>query len=500
MSAPEPERGVQTRRGDLGARRARQFMVAQTSLLGIAVVLVALTSLAQATSAVGHGQGGLLDVTFVQNIVFCVVMGMVTAVGWVGLGRASDFPRLVVSLLYVDSILALVYAYAAGEFETPAMIIPILGVIMAPIFVGRRHVWRIATTQVVLYAVLLGLRQSGWMEHLLPYGYMLPQASVLEPRFVLACLSNFTIATFGVAYLAGQASIDILNSQSELEEEVATKTSALEVARQDLETANLVLERTNADLGRANRDLSLSNSRLDQFNAAVSHDLRSPLQTMVARAELVAMLVRMNPDRAERMTDEIIAAAQQMSLQIDELLKLARVGDRLGDLEPVALARVVSQASEGLQQRMRSCDARLELVHPLPTALGNGPLLQELFQNLMENAIKYGDASHPLIRVEQAPAGDGEVAIAVEDNGPGIPAAHRDQIFGLFKQLGDPRGQDGVGAGLAIVKRIVEVHGGRITAGDAQALDGARFVVVLQACGPGADGHPDRAEPPRRVH
>ncbi len=393
------------------SRRGRQFMVAQTTLLGIAIVAVTISQLT----------GLMAELVFVQSVTFCVVVGLLTGLGWLALGRTQHFTKMVVGLLYLDSVLALLYAYIAGEFETPALMILALCVAMAPIFVGKAHAWGLAIVQTGLYAGLLLLRAGGWAEAFFPYGYLLPAEDVNHPGFVIDSLSNFTIAIFGMAFLAGQASIDILNSQEQLEHEVEGKTRELARVTSGLQTANAELATLNSQLGRANQELRLSNGRLAQFNAAVSHDLRSPLQTMVARAELIAMLMRANPNRAERMADEIIESAVQMSRQIDELLRLARVGDRLGDLEPVSLARVVSQASQNLHEAMRTHSARLELVHPLPTAMGNAPLLQELFQNLLENSIKYGARVGPIIRVASAEAPPGHVALSVEDNGGGIP-------------------------------------------------------------------------------
>jgi signal transduction histidine kinase len=448
QSSQRPTTDPVALRKRIQSRRGRQFMVAQSTLLGIAIVAVTISKLT----------GLMADLVFVQSVTFCVVVG----------------------LLYVDSVLALLYAYIAGEFETPALLILALCVAMAPIFVGKAHAWGLASVQTALYAGLLLLRTKGWAEGFFPYGYLLPAEDVNDLGFVVDSLSNFTIAIFGMAFLAGQASIDILNSQEQLEHEVEAKTRELARATSGLQTANAELATLNSQLGRANQDLRLSNGRLAQFNAAVSHDLRSPLQTMVARAELIAMLMRANPDRAERMADEIIEAAVQMSRQIDELLKLARVGDRLGDLEPVSLARVVSQASQNLHEAMRTHSARLELVHPLPTAMGNAPLLQELFQNLLENSIKYGARVGPVIRVAPAEAPPGHVALAVEDNGGGIPLDRREHVFGLFKRL--------------------EAHGGEIRVEDGRDLTGARLVVTLLAP-PSAE--PSRSQPPAaapRVH
>jgi signal transduction histidine kinase len=470
---------LQEERNALAERRTRSFLIAQSALLGIAIAAVSLT----------NASGVMSDLVYVQSIAFCSVVGVLTAGGWLLWKTHKIFRPLVLTLLYADSFLGLLFFYVAGEFETPALMILTACVIMAPIFVGKRHAWGIATAQVVGYAGLLAARQWDLLPFL-PYGYMLPAEAVKAPGFVVDCLSNFTIATFGVAYLAGQASIDIVNSQDMLEAEVESQTRALAVKGAELEAANARLARANDALADANRQLHESHSRLEQFNAAVSHDLKAPLQTLMGRAEMIALAGAQNPQRAAALAEDIADTAERMGHQIDELLKLSRLGDRLGSLHPVPLGETLATVSHDLEGRMRRSGARLEIVHPLPTAWGNGALLRELFQNLLENAVKYGGADGAHIRVGAALAPNGEVAVAVEDDGPGVPPSHRDRIFGLFKRLPDHQEAEGVGAGLAIVRRIAEVHGGRVRIEDGRVLPGARFVVTLPAPG-GATGRAD---------
>lgn len=474
-----------TERSELESRRTRQFLIAQSTLLSIAIAAVGLT----------NASGLMSDLVFVQSIAFCGVVAVLTIGGWLVWRAQQLFRPLVLTLLYADSFLGLLFFYVAGEFETPALIILTTCVIMAPIFVGKRHAWGIATAQVLGYAALLAARQWDLMPFL-PYGYMLPEAAVRDTGFVVDCLSNFTIATFGVAYLAGQASIDIVNSQDMLEAEVEAKTRALAETGAVVEAANARLARANRALADANAQLQLSHSRLDQFNAAVSHDLKAPLQTLMGRAEMIALAGAQNPQRAARLAEDIADTAERMGHQIDELMKLSRLGERLGTLHPVPLGEILATASHDLEQRMRSAGARLEIVHPLPTAWGNRALLRELFQNLLENAVKYGNQDGPRIRVAPAIAGSGEVAVAVEDDGRGIPAGERDRIFGLFKRMRDHQQDEGVGAGLAIVRRIAEVHGGRVVVEDGTVLPGARFVVYL----PTPTGVTPSASDPAEVH
>ncbi len=436
--------------------RTRQFLLAQTTLLLIGASLAGFAILSGAVSSL----------IFWQSVVFCGVTSLLTGLGWWLFMTRGVTTALVVQLLYVDSVFGLIFFYVAGEFETPAMGILALCIVMAPTYAGRRHVWGVALIQSVLYTGLLACRQFDW----LPYGYMVPREVVTDLGFVVDSWSSFMLVTWGMAWLAGRASLDILNSQSQLEDQVASKTRELAEAHDELSEANLRLQGTNA--------------RLRDFNTAVSHDLRSPLQTLIGRAELLRAHVGQRPERAQRDADALVAAAARMARQVDELLKLSRLQDRLDLSEPVPLDRAMGWVAEDLAERLRSSGARLEIVQPLPAAQGNPELLRELLQNLVENAVKYGDPDEPRVRVQATAVEEGWVGVAIEDNGPGIPPEDRERVFGLFQQLRS--GQEGVGAGLAICRRILEVHQGRITIGEGVDLGGARFVIALPAAVRGA--------------
>jgi signal transduction histidine kinase len=462
---------IQAERATIEIARARQFLIAQTTLLGIAIVAV-----------LGSWAIGMLEpLVLTASLTFCAVMTIVSLAGWWWFGRTQHHQPLVLALLYLDSLLGLLFFYVAGEFETPAVAMMFFIIVMAPIYVGKKHAWRLATVQLVVFGSLLAIRHFDLLTDVLPYGSMLPAEALKNVDFVFDAALSFGIAVFGFAFLAGQASIDIVNSQDQLEREVSSKTHELAAAGEALQRANAELALANVELARANDQLHISHGRLEQFNAAVSHDLKSPLQTLMSRAELVGMSGGLAPERVERLAGEIVDTAERMAMQIDELLKLSRVGDRLGDLEPVALAEAISLATRDLSDRIRTSGAQIEMVQPLPSAMGNGPLLQELFQNLLENAIKYGAADGAHIRVAAAPAPEGRVAVSIEDDGPGVPERERDRIFGLFKRMSTHKKVEGVGAGLAIVRRITEVHGGDIRVESGEALPGARFVVTLAA-------------------
>jgi signal transduction histidine kinase len=451
--------------------RARGFVRVHSIILLLAIALV--------TALNASGQVSAILAT--QSLVFCASVAVLTAVGAWATGLALRPSRVVLSMLYGDSVIGLVLMYAAGEFETPALSFLLLCVMMAPMFSGRRDALLLGTFQWLLYSALLVSRQFGVLDDILPYNYMLPAEAVRALPFVLDSWISFTIGVFGTATLAGQASVDILNSTAQLEREVGSKTRELADARDRLAALNANLEAANRHLASANQALQRNNVRLDQFNSAVSHDLRAPLQTIVARAELISMIGPEEPQRVQEMCESLVLAAERMSVQIDELMKLSRLEDRLKDAKVVNLSAIVERAAGNLERALRTSGAVVTAVGPLPEAWGNFALLAEVFQNLFENSIKYGDPAGPRIEIRAITAPPGRVCVAVEDNGPGVPPEDRARIFKLFARLSRDAKKEGVGAGLAIVQRILEVHGGDIRVEDAQHLSGARFVVSLAA-------------------
>lgn len=441
---------LEQQRAVLQRRRTHKFLSAQSFILGFAAVLVLVPAAL-----------GLLDQLLVMlSVAFVSVVGLVTAVGWWSHKREEPSTRLVVVLLYLDSVVGLFFYYLTGEFETPNLAVLILPIVMAPMFAEKRHAWGIAATQTVLYLALIGVRHFD----LLPYGYLLDApAQIADPEFLLDSIFGFCLSTWGAAFLAGVASLEILTSQKDLEEEVDRQTRRL--------------ARTNAELGDRNR-------ALDEFNAALSHDLKSPLQTAMLAAEALIYGEPPLTDEQRSLADTVVNSSSRMADLTRELLKLSRMTDVLGDGERVGLKDVFEQVIEDLGPQIVRTGAELLVADDLPIALANPSLLREAVQNLLENAVKYGDPSGPRIRVEQVDAPWGRVAFAIEDNGLGIPADQRDLVFRPFLRLTrDMDRAEGVGAGLAIVQRIVSVHGGRVRVEEGRVLPGARFVVELSAHG-----------------
>jgi len=218
----------------------------------------------------------------------------------------------------------------------------------------------------------------------------------------------------------------------------------------DLEAA--VAERT-AELARSNRELQ-------DFASAVAHDLRSPLLTISGYCQVLEEeCARGAYQDAHKYLGHIVDAVSHMSQLIEDLLDYSRVGHSSEPFQSVELQPVLVQTIANLEAAIRESRAQVD-VGRMPTVAGDPIQLVQLFQNLVGNAIKFRREVDPVVRVRAACVGS-NWQFAVEDNGIGIDRSHFDRIFEVFQRL-HGKEYPGTGVGLALCKKIVERHGGRI--------------------------------------
>jgi len=239
------------------------------------------------------------------------------------------------------------------------------------------------------------------------------------------------------------------------------------------------------DLKTANADLQRSNRELEMFASVTSHDLQEPLHTISSYTELLAHRYEGKLDqKADTYVHYIVDAATHMHLMINDLLAYSRVGTRGRPFEPMALDAILGTALNNLRKSIEESGATVER-EELPEVEGDGVQLTELFQNLIGNAVKFRKKEVRLhIRITAQYAGN-EWVIGVHDNGIGIEPRFFEHIFEVFRRLHTREEYEGSGMGLAICRKIVERHGGRIWV-ESVFGEGASFYFTLPVRGGGS--------------
>jgi PAS domain S-box-containing protein len=266
---------------------------------------------------------------------------------------------------------------------------------------------------------------------------------------------------------------------------IGTSTIARDVTERKRAERDLAV--TAAALQAHTVELERSNAELAQFAYVASHDLSEPLRMV---SSYVQLLAKRYHGKLDDDADEFIAfavdGADRMQALINALLAYSRVGRAGLERRPVACDEVLRRVLRNLGAALREHGAEVT-VGPLPTVQGDPTQLEQLFQNLIGNSAKFTRPGEPpRITVEGGPDEDGW-RFAVTDNGIGIEPRHAERIFSMFQRLHGRQEYPGTGIGLAICRKIVELHGGRIWVEQADG-GGSRFVFTIQASGP--------AEPP----
>jgi len=225
-------------------------------------------------------------------------------------------------------------------------------------------------------------------------------------------------------------------------------------------------------------ELTAKNAELDGFAYTVSHDLKSPLVTIngflgfLQQDAAAGDMERLKKDAAH-----IHSAVDKMHNLLNELLELSRIGRMMNTPETISFNDLVREAMELTHGRLELRGVTVHAQPNLPPVYGDRQRLIEVLQNLLDNAAKYmGDQPEPRIEIGQRGEENGKPVYYVRDNGIGIAPEYHKRIFGLFNKL-DPKAE-GTGVGLAIVKRIVEVHEGRVWV-ESEAGFGSTFFFTL---------------------
>ncbi len=248
-----------------------------------------------------------------------------------------------------------------------------------------------------------------------------------------------------------------------------------------------VLKRIEADREKLITKLEAQNAELERFAYTVSHDLKTPLITIKGYLGLLQedLLAENTESACDDMT-RISNAADKMGQLLEELLELARIGRMVSPPEDVPLSDLAREAVELVDSPIRERGVEVSITPGLPIVRGDRSRLLEVLQNLIENAVKnMGDERHPKVEIGWRPSDD-EAIVFVRDNGIGIASKFHEKIFGLFDKLDNDT--DGTGIGLALVRRIIDVHGGRVWVESEGSGRGSTFCFTVGSDGAVVDG------------
>ncbi|MCP4283959.1 MAG: hypothetical protein GY792_05860 [Gammaproteobacteria bacterium] len=232
------------------------------------------------------------------------------------------------------------------------------------------------------------------------------------------------------------------------------------------------------ETGSLRENLEAKNAELERFIYTVSHELKGPLVTISGFAGLLGSDVKNgNLDKVEYNIQQINSAIGTMSEQLEDLVELSRIGRVVNPPEKFNFNDMVRDAVKSLSFQIAERDIDIKILPDLPVVYGDRPRLLEVLQNLIENSIKFmGGQPEPQIEIGSRDDGS-MVDCYVCDNGAGIDSSYHEKVFGLFDRL--DLQIEGTGIGLALARRIVELHGGRIWI-ESEGLDkGSTFFFTI---------------------
>lgn len=258
---------------------------------------------------------------------------------------------------------------------------------------------------------------------------------------------------------------------------------------EDLKSALLLKEEISYSISRKAKDIKRMNEKLneayeelDAFSYTISHDLKNPLTTIKSYSEILSEFFDLEP-KALEMVKRILIGANKMQAMIEEVLNYSRVGQSKLSPKMVNMDKILSDVKEELLIVNKKINPEITIDNA-PGIYGDETMVMQVFSNLVSNAVKYSSRhQHPIVTISGEDAGN-EIRYVISDNGIGIKLENQERIFELFTRAEDAKGFEGSGVGLAIVKRIMDKHGGSIWL-ESDVKNGSTFYVSFPKHEPG---------------
>ena len=353
--------------------------------------------------------------------------------------------NLVVWVLWLMFTSAMLFG---ADYHNPAFMGYLVVVICAGLILSWRASIGWSILSILTNAIILQLGQTG----------LLPQSDTATPPFAFWTAQTAYIVTS--TFLLSQTLRKLDEALAKAQREITER------------------KRVEAEREHIIKELESKNAELERFTYMVSHDLKSPLITIGGFVGLLEEDARSgNKVKFEKDLERIREAKDKMHRLLNELLELSRVGRIINTPIKIPFGQLVEEALILTRGRIMAGHVCVEVEKNLPHVHGDQPRLVEVMQNLVDNAAKFmGDQPKPCVEIGVREAYP-EKLFFVKDNGIGIDPAFQERIFNLFDKL-DPK-SDGTGVGLALVKRIIEVHGGRIWVESEGKGKGSTFYFTL---------------------
>jgi len=235
------------------------------------------------------------------------------------------------------------------------------------------------------------------------------------------------------------------------------------------------------------QELEARTEEMEAFTNSVSHDLKEPLRTIEAFSQfLLEDCADALDDQGRDYLGRLAKASARLKNMIEELLILSRLGKRLHEVEKVDMAETVAEIVSANEFTIKKRRAVVNIQAGLPPVLADQSRVEQVFGNLIGNALKFNRSDRPAIEIGCDEGSGGFATFYVRDNGIGIDPAYHDRIFGIFQRLHVPEEFEGTGAGLAIVKRAVEALGGSVSLESGLGL-GSTFYLRLPLWKPASE-------------